>query len=192
MQRAIKTENTMFKETMTALAIVAGLVATSAQAREGGEGMQARFAQIDVNGDGEITAEEMKAQATARFAAADTNGDGALTQEEMSAAKQGKHKERLLKRFDTNGDGALSAEELNKAPEGKKGGRAAKHFDRMDADDSGSLTLEEMQGRRDPAKMVEKLDTDKSGGLSAEEFAKARGHGKHMKKHGHDNKPAND
>ncbi|KEJ89240.1 EF-hand domain-containing protein [Sulfitobacter donghicola] len=180
----------MFKETMTALAIVAGLVATTAQARDGGEGMQARFAQIDANGDGEISAEELQAQVAARFAAADANKDGALTADEMMAAREGKHKERLLKRFDKNGDGALSGEELDEMSKGKggkkgdkKGGRAAKHFERMDADNSGDLTLEEMQSHRDPAKMFEKLDADKSGGLSEEEFAKARGHGKHKKNH---------
>lgn len=173
----------MFKESITVFAIVAGLVATSAQARDGGDGMHARFAQIDTNSDGQVTAEEMQAQAVARFAAADANSDGALTSEEMMAAAQSKHKERLLKRFDTDGDGALSAAELDNVGGGKKGHRAAKHFDRMDADNSGDVTLEEMQARRDPTKMIAKLDTDKSGGLSADEFAKARGHGRHKKHH---------
>ena len=61
--------------------------------------------------------------------------------------------------------------------------RAVKHFERMDADKSGDLSPEELQGRRDPAKMIARLDTDKNGSLSAEEFAKMRGHGKHMGKH---------
>lgn len=68
------------------------------------------------------------------------------------------------------------------------GKRMAKRFEKMDADNSGSITLEEMTARRDPAKMIAKLDTDKSGSLSAEEFAKARGQGKggHDKgAHGH-------
>lgn len=180
----------MFKESITVLAVVVGLVATSAQAREeghkdGGPKLEERFSQIDTNSDGEVTVQELQAQGAARFAAADANGDGALTAEEMSAAAQGKHKEHLLKRFDTDGDGALSAAELDTMGEGKKGKRMAKRFEKLDADKSGSLTMEEMQGRRDPAKMVEKLDKDSSGGLSMEEFAKAGGHGKHkkMKKH---------
>lgn len=65
------------------------------------------------------------------------------------------------------------------------GKRSAKRFEKLDADNSGGITLEEMQARRDPAKMVEKLDADKDGALSMEEFAKARGHGK-KKGHGHD------
>lgn len=167
----------MFKESITVLAVVAGLVATTAQARDGSERMQERFSQIDVNSDGQITPEEMQAQAIARFTAADTDGDGALTAQEMAAAAQGKRKERLLKRFDKDGDGSISGAELDAVGEGKMG----KRFDRIDADNNGSVTLEEMQARRDPAKMMAKLDTDNSGGLSMEEFAKARGHGKHGK-----------
>jgi hypothetical protein len=53
----------------------------------------------------------------------------------------------------------------------------------MDADGNGSLSMEEMQARHSPEKMLEKLDADNSGGLSMEELAKARGHGKHKKNH---------
>lgn len=169
----------MFKETFTVLAIVAGLVATGAQARDDDGRMQDRFGQIDTNGDGQVTTDEMRAQAAARFAAADADGNGALTREEISASMQERNKDRLLKRFDSNGDGALSAEELASADAGRMGKRAGKHFDRMDADNSGDISLEEMQARRDPARMVSKLDTDKNGGLSLEEFSRARGHGKH-------------
>ena len=49
----------------------------------------------------------------------------------------------------------------------------------MDADNSGDISLTEMQARRDPAKMMSKLDADKNGTLSLEEFSNARDHGKH-------------
>ena len=109
----------MFKESITVLAVVAGLVATTAQARDGdtdrkGARFEARFEQMDANKDGKVTAEELTAQAAARFAVADTNGDGSLSLEEMKAGAQAMHSERLLKRFDANNDGALSAEELAK------------------------------------------------------------------------------
>lgn len=174
----------MFKESITVLAIVAGLVATSAQARDGdndrkGAQHEARFSQMDTNGDGQVTAEEINAQATARFVAADVDGNGALSMEEMQVAAQSMQTQRLLKRFDANGDGALSAEELA-MPESGKG---AKRFERMDADNSGDVSLEEMQARRDPAKMIARLDADKDGAVSLEEFATTRGHDK---KHGHD------
>jgi len=158
--QSIKTENTMFKETMTAFAIVAGFVATGAQAQEGGEKVEARFTQMDVNGDGEVTAAELETGALARFTETDTNGDGVLSKDEVLASAQKREAERMAKRVD-------------------------KKFERMDADKDGNLTQEESQGRRDPAKMIAKLDTDKSGGVSLEEFSKAREHGK-GKHHGKD------
>lgn len=158
--QSMKTENTMFKETMTAFAIVAGLVATSAQAKEGGDKMEARFTQMDVDGDGQVTVAELEARAAARFAETDTNGDGVLSKAEALAAAETREAKRLAKRVE-------------------------KRFERMDADKDGNLTKEEAQGRRDPAKMIAKLDTDKSGGVSLEEFAKARHHGK-GKGHGKD------
>jgi Ca2+-binding EF-hand superfamily protein len=170
----------MLKESITALAIVAGLVATSAQARDGeqdrGAQREARFAQMDANGDGQLTAEEIVARSAARFAAADSDGDGAITLDEMKA--QARSNDRFMARFDADKDGTLSAEELAKAEDSRMGKRAAKHFERMDADNSGGITLEEMQARRDPAEMVAKLDADNSGAVSLEEFANARGHGK--------------
>jgi len=178
----------MLKESITVLAVVAGLIATSAQARDGEQDRsaqrEARFSQIDANSDGQITAQELTAQAAARFAAADTDGDAALTLEEMKA--QARSNERMLSRFDADNNGTLSDDELAKAEDSKMGKRAAKHFERMDADNSGGITLAEMQARRDPAEMIAKLDADASGAVSLEEFAKARGHGKeHGKGHGH-------
>ncbi len=168
----------MLKESITVLTVIAGLVATTAQARDGGDQPEARFALIDTNSDGQVTAEELTAQAASRFAKADANSDGALTMDEMKAAAQEHHKDRLLKRFDANEDGTLSDEEMAKASEGRMGKRMTKRFEKLDADNSGSITLEEMTARRHPAKMIAKLDKDESGSLSVEEFAKARGHGK--------------
>ena len=42
---------------------------------------------------------------------------------------------------------------------------------RVDANDDGKISLEEMTARRDPARMIERLDSDGDGQLSAEEFA---------------------
>ncbi|MEQ6204059.1 calcium sensor EFh [Sulfitobacter sp. HNIBRBA2951] len=172
----------MFKATLTAAAIIAGLVATTATAGKDDGHRAAHFAQIDTNSDGEITAAELSAQAAARFAAADVNGDGALTPAEMAATATGKRKEKMLERFDADKNGSLSEAEIATALEGRMGKRIAKRFEKADADKSGSLTIEEMQSRRDPAKMIAKLDKDSSGGLSLEEFSKGGGHGKDKKK----------
>ena len=58
------------------------------------------------------------------------------------------------------------------------------HSNRMHGD--GKLSFEELNARRDPAKMFAKLDTNEDGSLSAEEFEKARKH--HGKGHGKDHK----
>lgn len=180
----------MFKETFTVLAIIGGLVATSAQAREhgserwaghGGGHTQTFFAQIDQDGNGKITPAEIQAQAVARFAAADADGNGALTAQEMATGAQNMRKARLLARFDTDGDGALSAQELEGFGADQTNSRAAKRFGRMDADNSGGVTLEEMQARQNPARMLTKRDTNGDGALSFEEFSAERGHGKDRK-----------
>jgi Ca2+-binding EF-hand superfamily protein len=46
-----------------------------------------RFAAMDKNGDGQVSAAEYFAAAQQRFAAADTNGDGRLTKEELRSLR---------------------------------------------------------------------------------------------------------
>jgi Ca2+-binding EF-hand superfamily protein len=173
----IKTENTMYRETLTAVAIIAGLVASTAQAenhaRDEGkraEWMQARFVQMDTNGDGQLAVDELVTQATARFNAADADGNGALTLEEMRAARAEGGKARMPREG--------NADKSEKPANPERGARMERMFERIDADSSGDVTLAEMQARRDPSAMVAKLDTDANGTLSLDEFSKARGHGK--------------
>lgn len=98
------------------------------------------FQELDANGDGQLTKEEMEAHRTKQFTEADTNGDGKLSVEEMQAAAQKKTNERLTKMFerqDANKDGFLSDDELPKPS------RAGKMFDRIDADNSGTISEQE-------------------------------------------------
>lgn len=106
------------------------------------------FAQIDADGDGKVTRDEMEAFRAARFAAADSDEDGKLSQDEMTAARDTRRIERMrgmVARMDTDGDGLLSAEELA-AGQPQRGPQTM--FDRMDADGDGALTLDEMQQAR--------------------------------------------
>lgn len=102
------------------------------------------FAEIDTNGDGSVSAEEFAAGAN-RFARADANGDGLLTVEELAASGQERAAE-----------------------------RAARMIERLDQNDDGALSEDEIESRRDPSRMFERLDANDDGMVSAEEFAEAR------------------
>ena len=118
------------------------------------------FATVDADGNGEVTQDEMRAQAEARFARSDTDGDGVVTRDEMIARMQARQAERfgriadrMIERSDDDGDGAVSLSEM-------------------------------MPPERTQARMFKRLDKDGSGTISQEEFAEmrqmreGRGHGK--------------
>ena len=105
------------------------------------------FSTLDADGNGEVTLNELQNAGSARFTNADTDGDGFLTEAELVAASQ---------------SGAQD--------------RAARMMERMDANDDGKLSQEEVQERRrgDPSRFFERMDADNSGGISEEEFEEAR------------------
>lgn len=130
---------------ITAAAMALG--ATSVYAMGPGHemhGPRPSFSDLDTDGNGEVTKQEMRGHRQARFDKADTDGDGKLSLDEITAAAQARAAERasrMLEQFDADGDGALSAAEM-------PGPRApAEMIDRMfaraDADDSGSISQEE-------------------------------------------------
>jgi len=102
-----------------ALAAAAAAGAWAQAAADTADGHVARMLrQADVNKDGRITFEELKAvrpQVTGeRFKAADKNGDGVLSREDRSAAEAtaGRNGVRAkLKEADADGDRKLSREE---------------------------------------------------------------------------------
>ncbi|EDN71393.1 EF hand domain protein [Beggiatoa sp. PS] len=78
--------------------------------------------EFDVNQDDSISGDEVQFVLAEKFTAADTNSDGLLTLDEMSAAHEQHHQE-----------------------------RAAEHFAELDADENGSISLEEFQAGKPPA-----------------------------------------
>lgn len=127
----------------TLIAVSAGYA--TAQER-GGDRMS--FEELDVDGSGEITAEDLTALRDNRFAELDTNGDGSISQEEFVAGAQARSDE-----------------------------RAARMFERLDRDGDGSLSRDVIENQRRGGggeRMISRFDEDNSGGISAEEFEEAR------------------
>jgi len=125
----------------TALAIAVAAVAGQASPR--GERAALNFADMDVDGDGRLTAADLEAFRADRFARIDSDGDGAVTLEEFSARAS-----------------ADAAE------------RAGRMFERLDADADGRLGRDvlERRGRGPDPRMIERFDTDGDGALSEDEF----------------------
>ena len=99
------------------------------------------FEQVDANGDGTITQDEMLAAAGDRFQDADSDGDGIVSLDEFTAAEELLEKqrrqaraERMFDRLDANDDGELTQDELETS--------VAERFDRMDRNGDGELTPE--------------------------------------------------
>ncbi|SFK48189.1 Ca2+-binding protein, EF-hand superfamily [Shimia haliotis] len=173
--------------------IVAALsvTAVAASAKDRGEGHkmhgpQATFEQLDANGDGFVTVEEMQAHAESRFMAMDTDGDGGVSLDEMKARfdkgegdnwkgeRRAKRMEKMFSKKDANGDGKLTPDEMK--PDGN---RQAKMIDRMDADKDGKISKAEFDAHKSEreakhaarkAEMFKKLDTNGDGVISEEEF----------------------
>ena len=135
--------------TAMALALTAGVAA--AKGGHGGKhGARMSFEQLDTNGDGQVTKEEIAAAATARFNEIDTNGDGNLSAEELAAASERAKEERIAKMIekrDENGDGVLSQDEMQ-----PKTDRTDRMFKRLDANDDGVISAEEFEKMKDRRK----------------------------------------
>ena len=99
-----------------------GLSAVEASSHKGGKshgGMQMKhsFEDLDADGDGKITPEEMAGHMQARFEGADSDGDGALSRDELVARMMERRAERMaryadhmIERHDETGDGQHAEE----------------------------------------------------------------------------------
>ena len=153
------------KTAFAALALTGALLGTVALAEKGGMGgmgemgpdgmggrgegrgamMMEMFDTVDADKDGKITYAELEAHRKAEFAAADTNGDGALSADELSARALARFQEKLAERtqnmldnMDNDGNGSLSEDEMGEGP-------GMRNFARLDTDNDGAITKEEVQ-----------------------------------------------
>ena len=104
------------------------------------------FEEMDTDGNGSITAEEMQARRAERVATVDANNDGKLSAEELAQAdiarettRANDRAEEKVARMDSDGDGLLSAAELATPPEGPD----ARMMARIDTDGDGAISREE-------------------------------------------------
>ncbi|WP_295537061.1 hypothetical protein [uncultured Thioclava sp.] len=105
--------------------------------------------EVDTNGDGAISLEEIQAKRAADAKALDANGDGMISKDELVNFELAKEKTRIearvAQRFaaqDVNGDGELSAAELIERP------LPMQMFQRIDRNNDGVLSADELQAAR--------------------------------------------
>lgn len=136
---------------LTLAAMAAAGVSTAAMARPEGPRPPHHafpdFAELDTDGNGSVTMEELRARRVAEVEGLDANGDGLISAEELANAEIARMTERandraakMVERMDTNGDGLLSAAELAVPA----GGPGEHFFERIDADGDGAITQAEV------------------------------------------------
>jgi Ca2+-binding EF-hand superfamily protein len=153
-----KTMSAPKKTTLVAVALMGALMASAALAEQGEMGMgmggpgrdrgamlAEMFDSMDADKDGKLTYAEMEAHRKAEFDAADTNKDGALSADELSARALARFQEKLADRtqamldnMDNDSSGSLSQDEMGEGP-------GMRNFARIDADNDGAITKEEIQ-----------------------------------------------
>ncbi len=128
-------------------AIAAALPAGADSGRKmHGSELMPSFGELDANGDGSVSVEEVEAFLDAKFAEQDADGDGMLSAEELKnammalmASRIAKHSERMLDRLDDDGDGMIGRNEIAPAS------MLERMFERLDSDDDGMISEEEFE-----------------------------------------------
>lgn len=151
----------------------------------GGHGMMPRFGEMDTDGDGTISRDEMRAARAARFAGMDDDGDGKVTRDEIVAHMQarmaerfGRMADRMIRHQDADGDGAIAEGEFGRVD------RMEMMFDRVDRDGDGSVSTDEAKSLR--AMHAQRRGHGRHGSGEGHDKRHGHGHGKdHGKGHGH-------
>lgn len=151
--------------------------------------LAASFADLDTDGSGMITEEDLAARGEARFAEADTDGDGKITAAELETAIGARIAADIAAR--TESDKTATAE--GTPPQPQRPGRsdrtmpanmaqhiAARIIDRLDTETDGArdgaLTLAEMtpSAAMAPGRVIDRFDTDDDNAISEAEFDAAK------------------
>lgn len=129
----------MFRTIIAALLLSAGACPALAQSQDPVQQLLANFARVDVNGDGAISRAEYRTAQEARWPQIDRNGDGFLTLDDFPRIAAGRARTQLaeIAYLDANGDGRISRSEFvdGEPP----------LFRRADRNGDGSLTRSEVE-----------------------------------------------
>jgi Ca2+-binding EF-hand superfamily protein len=147
--------------------------------KRGGPNIERMLEKLDTNKDGGITLEEVKAHQGTIFASVDANSDSSLTQEEFNMIKEMRKAEREAKKAE-NGEQttetAQSDDKDGKKRKGKRGGKRGEMrgmgFERLDADNSGAVSLEEFTAHAD--KMFDRMDRNDDGVINTDDVKRKR------------------
>ena len=110
--------------------------------RHGGELMMNLFDEVDADGDGALTQQEIDSYRADRVGAVDASGDGALDLDEFDTLYREFTRPRMVdafQRLDDDGDGSISESELDE--------RFGGIVERLDRNEDGALSIED-RGRR--------------------------------------------
>jgi hypothetical protein len=157
------------KKFLLAAALTGTTIAGAACAQTAPEAPRAAargMARADGDGDGRVSKAEYIARADERFARMDKNSDGQLSADEMAPRREmaaapaapagadtappaappaaGAMRSRMFERLDTNHDGMVSRDEYR--------AQVAERFDRLDTNHDGFLDQAEMTAGRDRAR----------------------------------------
>ncbi|MEO9458447.1 MAG: hypothetical protein ABJE63_07035 [Lentilitoribacter sp.] len=147
--------------------------------KRGGPNIERMLEKLDTNKDGGITLEEVKAHQGTIFASVDANSDNSLTQEEFDMIKEMRKAERETAREAKKAENgeqttetAQSDDKDGKKRKGKRGEMRGMGFERLDADNSGAVSLEEFTAHSD--KMFDRMDRNDDGVINTDDVKRKR------------------
>ena len=150
-------------------------LAASADTRHGGQNRFMDF--FDTNKDGTVTHEEFLEASKDRFNRIDADSNASITEEEFSSymmeRREQRHRERV-EQMDSTKDGQVSREEFMAYSQQ----RAERHFGKMDTDNDGKLsgnelTMHKKHKHRFGKKIFSRIDANNDGKISREESQNA-------------------